>query len=60
MLANWTDKPKPYKDFKRETFEKYGRKIEAIISNIEHNSLGDKDKVALKKELIEQLQKSIV
>lgn len=44
-------RPPKYADVKRETFEKYERKIEAIIKNIDDNSLYQSDKVELKKRL---------
>lgn len=57
LISN--EPPPKYEDVKRRFFDRYGRKIEAIISNIDSNSLHDEDKAALKCKLAKQLIESI-
>lgn len=52
-----TDKPENYSSYRAEKFEKYRRKIDAILRGIEDLSLLELDKEKLRKELINKLQK---
>lgn len=48
-------KPFSYSDFKNQRFEKYQKKIDAILLNINQTSLEEKDKIELKKMLATNL-----
>jgi hypothetical protein len=51
MYCNWKEPVPEYKDVKKKTFAKYHRKIDAIIQNINSNSLSDNDKKKLFREI---------
>lgn len=50
-MITWDDPVPEYKEMKKTTFEKYHRKVDAIIQNIRSNSLSQRDKKKLFQEI---------
>lgn len=59
MLVNCAEPAQKYEDVKEQAFQRYNRKIEAIILNLNSNSLKESDKTKIKKQLAQKLLGSI-
>ena len=59
IIPHYKESIPSYKDQKRVTFEKYERKVKAIVLNINQNSLTKEDKKRLKNKLAKILTDSI-
>jgi hypothetical protein len=51
LIPSSYDSTPRYADFKKQTFDKYERKVMAIILNIDQSSLKEGDRIALRKML---------